>query len=167
MDNTEYGIDCEEIRDDIMCRKVREDNKRCLEVFKCEIEESGLSPKTIKTHLRNVDFFINEYLSIEPLPVNIGTYLIHVFLGKFLIKECKWSTPNNIKTTAASIKKFYKCMLDIREIKEWQYESLCEIIKSDMEEWKEECRRFNSLEQVKIYDNDDNDHSIGKSQQVI
>ena len=32
--------------------------------------------------------------------------------GYFFIRRCMCSTPSTVKGTAASIKKFYKCMLD-------------------------------------------------------
>ena len=45
-----------------------------------------------------------------------------------------WSTPGNIKTTAASIKKFYKSMFEHGYIEKADYNFLCSEIKENMVE---------------------------------
>ena len=54
-----------------------------------------------------------------------------------------WSTPGSIKSTATSIKKFYKCMLDYKKIEKDQYQLLCETIKENMEQWRFDCELYN------------------------
>jgi len=140
------------------CNKIRKDNEKYLAAFRYSLEESGLSTKTINSHLGNVDFYINEFLMrYEPTPMIKGCHSIGAFLGDFFIRKCMWSTPNNIKTTAASIKKFYKCMLDAGEINKTKYDDLCETIKRDMEEWQEDCRRFDNLDEDDLFVFDDED----------
>lgn len=58
--------------------------------------------------------------------------MINGFLGIFL-RKCMWSTPGNIKTTATSIKKFYKSMLDHEKIKKEDYGHLCSEIRNCMD----------------------------------
>jgi hypothetical protein len=55
-----------------------------------------------------------------------------------------WSTPGTIKTTAASIKKFYKCMNEHGYISKDRYEDLCDVIKVNMEIWQDDCETFNN-----------------------
>ncbi len=64
-------------------------------------------------------------------------------LGYYYIYKCMWFTPGNIKTTAASIKKFYKSMCDHGYVDRADYKELCQIIKDNMEMWQEECGEFN------------------------
>ena len=73
----------------------------------------------------------------------IEYFYIGDFFGYFSIRKCMWSTPSTIKTTAASIKKFYKCMADHGEISKDKYKDLCTLFKEEMPDWQEECRRFN------------------------
>ena len=72
-----------------------------------------------------------------------GVYMIDMFLGYFFIRKCMWSTPASIKSTAASIKKFYKCMLDHGKIEKEDYNSLCSEIKEGMSDWQADCAQFN------------------------
>ena len=128
------------------CDKIREDNEKYLIIFENDLESKGLSRKTINSHVSNADFYINAFLLYyDPVPMKNGYDYIDSFLGNYFIRKCMWSTPGTIKTTAASIKRFYKCMLDKGEIYQSDYDELCEIIKSDMEEWQDTCRRFNDL----------------------
>ena len=127
-----------------MCKKIREDNEGYLDIFERDLTEAGLTDKTINSHLGNADFYINTFLLREaPVPMKEGDMYIDEFLGFFFIRKCMWSTPGTIKTTAASLKKFYKCMLENGKITVADYDTLCEIIKENMGEWQEDCRKYN------------------------
>lgn len=125
--------------------KIRKDNEELLAVFREDL--SNLKPTTIRRHLSNVDFYINEYLLYEePLSFDEGIYRIDDFLGWFFIRKCMWSTPASIKSTAASIKKFYKSMKDHRKIASEAYDFLCDEIKNHMPEWQALCEQYNDPE---------------------
>ena len=103
-----------------------------------------LSPATVRKHLSNVDFYINNYLLYEDaLDMVNGTEMIDDFLGDFFIRKCMWSTPATIKSTAVSIKKFYKCMLECGKIKKEDYDNLCQEIKDGLPNWQADCEQFN------------------------
>lgn len=124
------------------CNRIREENAGLLELFKEDME--GLKSTTISRHLDNVDFYINTYLLREDArDFTQGAWMIDGYLGYFFIRKCMWSTPGNIKSTAASIKKFYRCMLKHEMIQEADYEYLCETIKEKMQEWQETCALYN------------------------
>ena len=72
-------------------------------------------------------------------------YEIDGFLGDFFIRKCMWSTPATIKSTAASIKKFYKSMQAHGYVDEESYRELCDEIKDSMEIWQEECEAYNDF----------------------
>lgn len=94
-----------------------------------------------------MDFYINEYLLYEePLSFDEGIYRIDDFLGWFFIRKCMWSTPASIKSTAASIKKFYKSMKDHGKIASEAYDFLCDEIKNHMPEWQALCEQYNDPE---------------------
>ena len=126
------------------CTDIRKINDSLLTLFSDDLKKAGLADKTIQRHLSNVDFFINEYLiRTDALPMESGVTMIDDFLGNFFIRKCMWSTPANIKTTATSIKKFYKSMLYHEKIAEHDYELLCAIIKDSLDIWQEDCAIYN------------------------
>lgn len=105
--------------------------------------------KTISRHISNVSFYINEYLLREDArPMTDGVTEIDLFLGNFFIRKCMWSTPATIKSTAASIRKFYKSMLGHEKIRKADYDELCSVIKDEMETWQADCEAFNDPDSV-------------------
>lgn len=127
------------------CQKQRQRNEKFLEIFEKDLLSAGLNVNTVRKHLFNVDFYINTYLlREEPLDMERGCIKIDMFLGYYFIHKCMWSTPGNIKTTAASIKKFYKCMFAHGYNEKNDYKFLCSEIKEGMSEWQADCERFNS-----------------------
>ncbi|MGN1181570.1 MAG: hypothetical protein ACI4SR_01080, partial [Faecalibacillus sp.] len=97
------------------CEAIRQQNDELLNIFVDDLK--GLSPKTINNHLRNVDFYINDYLLYgDLLTFDQGIEVIDDFFDNFFIRKCMWSTPSTIKSTAASLKKFYKSMADHQKI---------------------------------------------------
>ncbi|MCD8013835.1 MAG: hypothetical protein LUG99_11775 [Lachnospiraceae bacterium] len=124
------------------CEKIRQENEVLLEEFAKSM--SGLSRKTVNQHISNVNFYLNDYLLYEDAQsFREGVYSLDDYLGYFFIKKCMWSTPGTIKSTAASIKKFYKLMLDQKRIEKTDYEFLCEDINDNMEQWQEDCAQYN------------------------
>lgn len=129
-----------------LCKIQQEKNNEYLEIFEKDLIQAGLANKTIRTHLTNVDFYLNTYLlREEPLEMKEGCgYEIDDFLGYFFIRKCMWSTPGTIKTTASSIKKFYKSMSEHGYISKDDYKDLCDIIKENMVIWQDECDEYNN-----------------------
>lgn len=128
------------------CKEIRKYNDELLDLFASDL--SNLSSKTIRRHLSNVNFYINDYLLLEDaLTFEYGTGRIDMFLGNFFIRKCMWSTPETIKSTAASIKKFYKCMLKHGKIDQDDYDYLCNEIKDLMPQWQADCAQFNNPEE--------------------
>ncbi len=128
--------------------QIKKENQGFLRIFQEELEKKGLSEKTIRSHLGNVDFYINSFLLYsEPIPMKDGIDYVDEFLGEFFIRKCMWSTPATIKGNAASLKKFYKCMADYGEVGMDEYKYLCELIRDNMEIWQEDCRIYNDPDQ--------------------
>lgn len=123
--------------------KIEKQHEELLRIFLEDI--SHLSDKTIRKHLNNVAFFINDYL----IYYNGADYEevneeIYSFFSDFFIRKCMWSSPNSIKETAASLKKFYKSMVDHGKFEKEKYKLLCDIIKEEMENWQELCDDYNN-----------------------
>ncbi len=89
----------------------QERNEHFLKIFEEDLVNAELKSKTIDRHLKNVNFFLNVFLDhVNGLSMEQGPEMINQYLGDFFIRKCIWSTPESIKTTTASLKKFYKSM---------------------------------------------------------
>lgn len=130
----------------------RKENEKYLEMFREELEKKGLTEKTIRRHLGNADLYINDFLPRRETLMKDGCDLASEFFGYFFIEKCMWSTPASIKTTAASLKKFYKCMLEHGQIEKDDYEELCDTIKFSLEEWQDDCAQYNDPDQDSPFD---------------
>ena len=119
------------------------------------MSNSNVKEKTIERHCRNVELYINAYLlKEEPLEMKYGANSLRIddFLGYYFIRKCMWSTPDSIKSTAASIKKFYSCMLQRGNIGESDYRELVETISENMDCWLEDCETFNNPDAANPFD---------------
>ncbi|WP_283171665.1 DUF6429 family protein [Curtanaerobium respiraculi] len=126
------------------CKEREMENDGYLREFGDWLKASGLKDATIRRHIDNVGFFLNVFLLREDAyPMQEGCSRLDEYFGYFFIYKCMWSTPGNIKTTAASIKKFYKCMRDAGRISEEDLRLVTETIKGNMAGWQDACRRFN------------------------
>lgn len=135
------------------CKEIREENAEFLRIFEEDLKLKGLSEKTISRHVFNVDFYINEYLLREDArAMEEGVAAIDMFLGDFFIRKCMWSTPGTIKSTAASIRKFYNSMLNHGKVKKSSYEFLCSEIKDGMEMWQADCAMYNDPDAENPFD---------------
>jgi len=135
-------------------KEIEKSNREHLSTFEIWLKAKGLVDKTINSHIDNVDFYINHYLNYYgPQEVQAGCYYIGGFLGSFFIRKAMWSSCPQIKSTAASIKKFYACMLENGVVEKDDYANLCEDIKEDMDEWLDAMRRYEEgLHAIDMFD---------------
>lgn len=126
------------------CETIRTENEIYLDLFEKDLLASGLKEKTVRRHVRNAAFYINTFLlHEEPKPMKEGTEYAGSFLGYFFIRKCLWSTPASIRSTATSLKKFYRCMLEHGYIDQQSYDDMCYNIKENMEDWQADCAMYN------------------------
>jgi len=67
---------------------------------------------------------------------------VNEFLGYWFIKKAMWASPAHIKGSAASLKKFYKFMLDTKQISAEDFNDLKTTIKEEMPEWIATVKRY-------------------------
>ena len=129
------------------CKKIRNANQKILTDFESWLESSGLSQKTIKNHLVNIDFYINEYLLYEDaVEAKDGVDSVSDFLGYWFIKKAMWASQSSIKANASSLKKFYTFLLEKGLIESDDLQELKETIKEEMTEWLETLEQWGSDE---------------------
>ena len=122
-------------------------NKKFIKEFKKWLRGKNLSDKTIKKHVSNVEFYLDDFLNYYDITkMEDGCSMIDDFLGDWFIRKCMWSSKTSIKENAASIKKFYQCMNELGYVSYDSYNNLCFIIKEHMKYW---------LEEMDIYENED------------
>lgn len=121
----------------------RKRNEYFLNLFVQDMKKAGLKPKTIRSHLNNTDCFLDLLGSqygycMEQCAQNVNEYLDDLY-----IRKCMWSTPSNMKSTAASIKKFLKSMAEHSLIAPEVFKAVCAEIKENMDRWIEHCACWN------------------------
>lgn len=142
-------IFCEETDDNLWAyeeeiKALLKANEGYIAEFAEDLEQSGLKDATIRRHLSNANLFLNGWLTPrEGFSMEEGIENLDRFLGDYYIRRCLWSKPANIKTTAASLKKFYKSMADHGRIAEADYKYLVQSIKEEMPEWQRKCALYN------------------------
>ncbi len=133
------------------CEIIRSANKKLLAEFNQWLRSSGLSDKTIASHVDNIDFYINEYLLYEDaLEPREGVDEVSEFLGYWFIRNAMWASRSSIKAYGASLKKFYAFLLEKGEIEKYELDDLKATIKVDMPKWLETLDRYDdpSVEDV-------------------
>lgn len=141
MDEEEFELDIEEYEKQL--KEIKEKNKHYLKEFEKYLKDQNLSDKTINNHLNNMQFYLDEYLNYyEPTPMEEGIYDAGLYLSDWFIRKCLWSSKNSIKETAASIKKFYKCMAELGHVDKKEYEELADEIKENMPVYLENLESY-------------------------
>ena len=128
------------------CQRIRTTNKQLLIEFENWLKSAGLSDKTIRNHILNVDLYINDYLLYET-PVSeaqegVDSGELNMFLGYWFIKKAMWASKSSIKANAASLKKFYTFLLEKGLIEKDDLQELKETIKYQMSEWLGTLARY-------------------------
>lgn len=136
--------------DNVIENRKRNDN--FLNEFEKYLKKNKLSDKTIRNHVSNVDLYINEFLNYyDVTKMEDGMFEIGMFLGDWYVRKCLWSTSSNLKTTAASIKKFYKCMSETGYVDSNEYKKFCSFVKEGMDDWISEMDDYNNFDEDDIF----------------
>ena len=130
---------------DAEIEKIRTENKNLLKAFAEWLSEQGLARATIKRHLSNIDFYINEFLVYSmPLTPQEGMEggSVSMFLGFWFIRKTSWATKSTIKTNAASLKKFGEFLYQRGVIDQEDRDSIIETIREEMPSWLSTLARY-------------------------
>ena len=125
------------------CKTIKKANKLLLRDFGIWLKSSGLSKKTIDSHLFNVDFYINEYLLDEDaIEAKDGVDAVSMFLGYWFINKAMWASQSSIKKNVTSLKKFYTFMYEKDLIDKDDLIDLTTTTKQDMPKWLVALERY-------------------------
>jgi Phage integrase, N-terminal SAM-like domain len=108
---------------DAQVRAIRAYNQPILDDFRIWLEQSGLSEKTVKIQVDNINFFTNYLVYQEPLKKlnEAESADVWMFLANWFPHKAMWVSATSVKSNIASFKKFFQWSLDaialvIREI---------------------------------------------------
>ena len=88
--------------------KTKKHNNKLLAEFEKYLKKKSLKSKTIKNHIDNIKFYVNDFLlRYEIIPAEKGALRIGSFLGDFFIRKASWASKYTIQENIASFKKFY------------------------------------------------------------
>ena len=108
-------------------------NQSILNAFEVWLEQSGLSEKTIQTHVSNIDFFTNYLVYYEPLKkldeANSGD--VWMFLDDWFPRKALWASVTGVKFYLASFKKFFRWMGETGRVSPQIVADVLETLKED------------------------------------
>lgn len=114
--------------------ETEKENDEYINTFQIWLESQQLSDNTIKSHVANIALFLNIYLiRYEAVKLADAHEYVSSFLGDWFIRKCLWSNKKRVKSTAGSIKKFYKCMFENNIVDESIYKDVLLEIKQSMD----------------------------------
>lgn len=122
-------------------------NRKFIKEFESWLNNKKLSPKTIRKHLQNIDLYLNYYLSYYEInKMEDGAYEAFTYLNSWYMRKCLFASKTGITESAASIKKFYKCMCELGYVSNEDYNYLCESINNNMDEFLESFIEYDNFE---------------------
>lgn len=120
------------------CEKIASKNMALLSGFANSLLESGLSQTTIQEHVDNIDMYINTFLLYErPIEAQKGASELDDFFSYWFPRKALWSSPGSVRSTAASLKKFYSYLHSKGLFAKEELEELKQEIKESMPLWLE------------------------------
>ncbi|NBG87224.1 recombinase [Isachenkonia alkalipeptolytica] len=132
---------------EVQIEKVRNENKVLLKGFEQWLQESGFGKKTIRNHLFNAEFYINDFLLYyEPVKAREGIEEVSNFFDDWFIRKAMWSNKASVLSNITSLKKFYQYLVEIGEIQGIDSEMLKRRIKEEKADWVEAVEAYNDFD---------------------
>ena len=90
--------------------KVRDYNQPILDEFQSWLQNTGVTPKTIKNHIENIQFFSEYLVYEEPLQKvdEADADDVYSFLADWFPRKALWASESSMKSNMASFRKFFK-----------------------------------------------------------
>ncbi|MEZ9051965.1 hypothetical protein AB6E87_22090 [Vibrio sp. 10N.247.311.64] len=114
----------------------RDENYKLLEEFESYLADAGLTAITIKKHMSNLDFFVNDYLLYEEIITpEDGISSVNFFFNSWFPRKAMWSSPKSVNANCTVLKKFYSYLLSKKIIITEECSDLNKCIKLNKSEW--------------------------------
>jgi len=123
--------------------KAEKHNNKLLTEFEKYLKKKSLKSKTIKNHIYNIEFYVNDFLlRYEIIPAEKGALEIGSYLGDFFIRKASWASKYTIQENIASFKKFYTFLNEVGKISGNELKEMKELIKDEKDDWIEEVENY-------------------------
>lgn len=130
---------------DSRVKAIRAYNQPILESFEAWLVQTGLSPKTVKKQVEDIDFF-GEYLVYYDDPLKrldeADEGDVYRFLADWFPRKALWSSPSSVKAYLTSFRKFFSWLGETGRVSD-------QVVSEVLSTLKEEREIF--LEAVAVY----------------
>ncbi|MFZ1746164.1 MAG: site-specific integrase [Nitrospirales bacterium] len=117
--------------------QIKTKNQPILDEFQAWLEKSRLAPKTVKSHLDNIDFFAHYLVYYDPVrsldEADGGD--VSTFLLDWYPRKAMWASKTNTRSYMASFRKFFKFMAESKRFDLETEDELRSILKENKEEF--------------------------------
>ena len=99
--------------------EIKKNHRLILEDFRLYLTDyQSLSPKTVRRHVSNIDFFLNGFVTRYDVqtPISIIESRLSEFLSDFYVDKFIDASVTGMKQNATSLKKFYQYLMDVNRI---------------------------------------------------
>lgn len=106
-----------------------------LKEFKRSLDNAGLSPRTVRAHVKNVGFFIDEYLTQRRLSPEEGLDEVEHYLGDWLVNEDEYTSKTFLRDSAASLNKFYQYLASNGRVSHVRQREVQQSVRAHLSGW--------------------------------
>lgn len=115
---------------------IRTENSLILSEFEEALRNIDLKDSTIKKHIQNVEFYINDYLLYDDCTkARDGVSSLDSFFNGFFPRKAMWSSVASMKSSVRSLKKFYSYLESIGVVDIVEYHLMLCTVNESMPEW--------------------------------
>ena len=129
---------------DEQVKAIRAYNQPILEDFQAWLKQSGLSEKTIKSHVFNIDFFTEYLVYYDPLKKldEADGSDVWMFLSDWFPRKALWASVSSVKSYFASFKKFFQWMAETGRISPATVDDVLATLKEGREDFLESVAEY-------------------------
>jgi site-specific recombinase XerD len=129
---------------DARVRAISAYNQPILQDFRAWLEQSGLSEKTVESHIDNIDFFTHYLVYYDPLKKldEADSSDIWMFLTDWFPRKALWSSVTSVKSYLASFKKFFQWMGENGRVSSETVVDVLTTLKQDRDEFFEAVAEY-------------------------
>ncbi len=131
---------------DARVRAIRAYNQPILDGFRAWLEQSGLSEKTVKIHVDNIDFFTKYLVYSSPLKKldEADSSDVWMFLADWFPRKALWASVTSVKSYFASFKKFFQWMGETRRVSPEVVAGVLDTLREDRDVFLERADDYSS-----------------------
>ena len=129
---------------DARVRAIRAYNRPVLDDFRAWLEQAGLSEKTVRNHVDNIDFFTHYLVYSDPLkkPDEADGSDVRMFLLDWFPRKALWASVTSVKSYFASFKKFFQWMAETGRVSPATVDDVLATLKEGREDFLESVAEY-------------------------